>query len=334
MKPGHDPIAQTVTADPPISYSTPESLDMDLNVQPIKIISNQINDLVRSAIEMLPNFMAALILLVLTWILAVAAGALVRIVLKRSQSRPSLVAAIATLARMGIWVFGLLIAATIMFPNLTPTKMLAGLGIGSIAVGLAFKDIFENFLAGFLILFRKPMRIGDDIECEGFAGRVEQISIRDTFIRQRSGELILVPNSFIFKNPVRILTDHAQRRISIVVGVAYGEDVDAARDVITGSVDRLESRDTSKPIEVFAQEFNSSSIDFNVRWWTGSSPLDENRSRDEAVAAIKAALDSAGIEIPFPYRTLTFAQPLQIMVDNNKNDSTEMDSEKTVPPAG
>lgn len=295
---------------------------MEINVQPIKIISNQINDLVRSAVEMLPNFMAALILLVLTWVLAVAAGALVRLVLKRSQSRPSLVAAVATLARMGIWVLGLLVAATVMFPNLTPTKMLAGLGIGSIAVGLAFKDIFENFLAGFLILFRKPMRIGDDIECEGLKGRVEQISIRDTFLRQRSGELILVPNSFIFKNPVRILTDKSLRRISLIVGVAYGEDVDAARDIIAGSVDTLENRDKSKPVEVYAQEFNSSSIDFKVRWWTGSSPLDEYRSRDEAVAAIKAALDTAGIEIPFPYRTLTFAQPLEIIANTIKNDST------------
>ena len=85
--------------------------------------------------------------------------------------------------------------------------MLAGLGLGSIAIGLAFKDIFENFLAGFLILMRKPMRIGDDIECEGLSGQVEQISIRGTFLRKRSGELILVPNSFIFKKPVKILID-------------------------------------------------------------------------------------------------------------------------------
>lgn len=85
--------------------------------------------------------------------------------------------------------------------------MLAGLGLGSIAIGLAFKDIFENFLAGFLILMRKPTRIGDDIECEGLSGQVEQISIRGTFLRKRSGELILVPNSFIFKKPVKILID-------------------------------------------------------------------------------------------------------------------------------
>ena len=85
--------------------------------------------------------------------------------------------------------------------------MLAGLGLGSIAIGLAFKDIFENFLAGFLILMRKPMRIGDDIECEGLSGQVEQMSIRGTFLRKRSGELILVPNSFIFKKPVKILID-------------------------------------------------------------------------------------------------------------------------------
>ena len=161
-----------------------------------------------------------------------------------------------SLTRIGVWLIGLLVTATILFPNLTPTKALAGLGIGSIAVGLAFKDIFENFLAGILILIREPMRIGDDISCEGVTGRVEKITIRDTYIRKRSGELVLAPNSFLFKNPIEVLTDLPLRRIELVVGVGYGEDVDAARNVILGAFDGLESVDRSKRVDVFAREFN------------------------------------------------------------------------------
>ena len=67
-----------------------------------------------------------------------------------------------------------------------------------------------------------------------------------------------------------------------------------------------------RPVQIFAREFNSSSIDFEVTWWTGSKPVDERRSRDEVVAAVKRALDEAGIEIPFPYRTLTFKEPLSL----------------------
>lgn len=232
--------------------------------------------------------------------------------MRRSRLRPSLQTALVTLLRIGVWTFGLMVAATILFPNLTPTKLLAGLGLGSIAVGLAFKDIFENFLAGILILIREPMKIGDDIECEEVSGRVEHISIRDTYLRERSGELVIVPNSFLFKNPIRVLTDRPLRRISLVVGVAYGEDVDAAREVIRSAFASLETVERDRPVDVFATEFNSSSVDFTVRWWTGSAPIDEHRSRDEVAAAIKAALDAAGVEIPFPYRTLTFREPLHL----------------------
>ncbi|MEQ9125019.1 MAG: mechanosensitive ion channel family protein, partial [Alphaproteobacteria bacterium] len=72
--------------------------------------------------------------------------------------------------------------------------------------------------------------------------------------------------------------------------------------------ERVQARD----VQVFAQSFSSSSIDFMVRWWAGSAPIDEHKSRDKVVAAIKRALDEAGIEIPFPYRTLTFKHPLGI----------------------
>lgn len=289
---------------------------MNWNVEPLSILAEQLNTLLRKTVELAPNIVAAVVLLLITWLIARLLGGAIRKVLVTSQSRPSLVVALAKLARIIVWVIGILLTATVVFPGLTPTRLLAGLGIGSIAVGLAFKDIFENFLAGFLILLRKPMRIGDDIECEDLSGRVEQISIRDTFLRKRSGELVLVPNSYIYKNPVRILTDHPHRRISIIVGVAYGENVDAARDVISKALENIDTRNPEKPVEVFAHEFNSSSIDFMVRWWTGSTPLQEHQSRDQAVAAIKAALDEAGIEIPFPYRTLTFAQPLTINTES------------------
>lgn len=285
---------------------------MEISVKPLEIVSDQINGLVEALIALAPNFVAALLILCLTALAAFGIGRVIHTVMRRSRARPSLITALVKLARIVVWIFGILISITIISPNLTPAKLLAGLGIGSIAIGLAFKDIFENFLAGFLILMRKPMRIGDDIECEGLSGRVEEISIRDTHIRKRSGELVLVPNSFIFKNPVKILTDKPIRRISMVVGVAYDEDVDESRDVIAAAMEELPTRDKSRDAQVFACEFNSSSIDFLVRWWTKSAPVDEHTSRDEAVAAIKSALDKAGIEIPFPYRTLTFKEPLQL----------------------
>lgn len=191
-------------------------------------------------------------------------------------------------------------------------SLLAVLGLGSVAVGFAFKDIFENFLAGVLIMLRKKMRIGDMIECEGVEARVEQITLRETYLRLLSAELTIVPNSYLFKNPVKIVTDSPRRRHEIIVGVAYRTDLDEAAEVIATAAQSIDVIDSERPVEVFAREFNDSSIDFTVRWWSGSEPVEMHRSRDKVVRAIKAALDQAGIEIPFPQVTNWFKEPLRV----------------------
>jgi small conductance mechanosensitive channel len=88
--------------------------------------------------------------------------------------------------------------------------------------------------------------------------------------------------------------------------VAYSEDVAQARSVIRDAVEQCESVSENNDIQVFARDFGSSSIDFEVCWWSGSTPLEQRQSRDEVLESIKKSLDDAGIEIPFPYRTLTF----------------------------
>ena len=217
-------------------------------------------------VKLLPMLAIAVFAIILTWFFAKLLSGLLRKSLSKSKIRKSLCELFVTLFKVLIWTFGILIAVTIVFPSLTAGKLLAALGLGSVAVGLAFKDIFENFFAGILIMLRKPMRIGDFIECEGIQGKVELISVRETYLRRTDGQLVLVPNSFLFKNPLLILTDLELRRFDIVVGVAYGEDVAKAQTVIMRAVKSLDKINYDKPVEVYAREFNSSSIDFTVRW--------------------------------------------------------------------
>lgn len=287
-------------------------MPFDININPVEILDKQFEGMLEQAIANAPQLVAALVFLLLTWGIKNIVIAIFNKVAKRSRMRLALQEALKTLISFGVWAMGFMIAAMIAMPELTPAKLLAGLGIGSLAIGLAFKETFENFMAGIMILMRKPMSINDHIECEGLEGQVTHISVRDTYIRRVDGVLIMVPNAYLYKNPLRILTDWDLRRVTFICGVAYGEDVDKARDVIYKAVKKVESVSKDKPIEIFAQEFNSSSIDFEVTWWTGSRPVDIRKSRDEVVAAVKRALDEAGIEIPFPYRTLTFKEPLRV----------------------
>jgi small-conductance mechanosensitive channel len=271
---------------------------------------NQLNAYLTGFWKLLPQLFIALLVILLVWGAARGARWIVGRALTRARMRRSLIEVFQMISTTLIWTFGTLIAMTIVFPSLTPAKALTALGLGSVAIGFAFKDIFENFIAGILILIREPFKLDDFIECDDFEGKVEEITVRDTHIRQTDGQLVVMPNAVLFKTPVTVRTSQNHRRTSIIVGVAYGEDVDAARKIISDAVTSVDLvRDDVRDVQVFATAFSASSIDFEVAWWTGSRPLDIRASRDQVVASIKRALDDEGIEIPFPYRTLTFKGP-------------------------
>jgi len=267
-----------------------------------------------SFLSHVPYIVAGALILCITWFLTYLLSSIGTKILGYWHKRESLKDLILRLLSILIWVLGLLLTAIVIFPGLTPTRALSGLGLVSIAVGLAFKDIFENFFAGILILWRFPIERGDFIECEGVAGKVEEVLVRMTYIRKTSGELVVVPNSLLFKNPVEILTNLEKRRVTITVGVAYGENLADAVALIQSTVNNCDSVLSNEPVQIFPNNFGSSSMDMEVTWWTRSKPLDTRTSRAQVVVAIKEALDKAGIEIPFPYRTLTFAEPIGVKI--------------------
>lgn len=286
--------------------AAPETVDEVLNT-----IGNTLLGVWADFVGQLPFLAIGLLIVVVTWGLAFLARRSSRRLVGR-RARDSFARVVERLVTIGVWGLGLLLAAMVVFPGVSPARAIGGLGLLSVAVGFAFKDTFENFFAGMLMLWRYPFESGDFIECGDILGRVEQINVRMTTIRKVSGELLLVPNAHLFQNPTQVLTDRATRRASIITGVAYGENLATALDVITACLEDCETVARSPAPQVFAHGFGSSSMDIEVAWWCEATPLGLRRSRSEVVVAIKAALDAAGIEIPFPYRTLTFKQPLAL----------------------
>lgn len=299
------------------------------NVDAWKTISQSLATLWQDTLAHLPLLAAAIAVLAVTWVVYLIAVFAFGKVLDRWKFRTSLKDLFRQLLGLGIWIVGVLIAAVVLFPGMTPAKIFTVLGIGSIAIGFAFKDIFENFFAGVLILWQFPFEPGDYILCEEIAGTVEDTSIRMTKIRRTNGELVIVPNATLFKNSVQVWTNWDVRRVTVICGVAYDEDVDESREVIRKAVANCKTVNKDKQIEIFAQEFASSSINFEVTWWTGPRPLDERRSKDEVVAAVKRALDTAGIEIPFPYRTLTFKNsPTTVAIQSDEMAAKEHNGQR------
>jgi small-conductance mechanosensitive channel len=274
---------------------------------PTHAVADELYELWLGFLHALPRCGFALLALILT---AVAAKLAPRAVLKlsgRALHRQSLRDLVRQLAFTAVWIVGALVAAMIAAPSLTPGRLIAVVGLGSVAIGFAFKDIFENFFAGILILWRFPLENGDLIECKGIEGRVEDITIRMTLLRRTDGQLVALPNAMLFKNPVTVRTNRTERRTMIEVAIANTDDADRAREILQDAVSACASVSNEQPVQVFAREFGDGSIVFEVGWWSGSQPLDVRSARDEVIRAVKRALDGAGIELPA--HTLTVVDP-------------------------
>ncbi|MAH92943.1 MAG: mechanosensitive ion channel protein MscS, partial [Hyphomonas sp.] len=256
----------------------------------------------------LPNLTIALVILIVTLIAGRIVRAIVSTAMHRARVRDALVTLAQNLISIAAWIVGVAIAMTVIFPSVSPSDIIAGLGLTSVAIGFAFKDVFENFLAGVIILGREKLRIGDVIECEDVYGRVESILIRETHVRETDGELVIVPNSYLFKNPVNIETDRTLKRQELVVGVDYDTDMRKAKSVLQDALASCESVEQSETMDVQCVSFGGSSIDFKLLWWSGSRPADQRATYDEVAFAVKDALDEAGITIPFPQSTLSFRE--------------------------
>ena len=263
-------------------------------------------DIWQQVVEHTPFMVAGVLLLIATAVTAFLVRRLALGLLRRSRLRRSLRELLGRLIFLAVWFAGLLACAMVVFPGLTPTKALGGLGIASVAVGFAFKDIFENFFAGILILWRFPFDAGDYVATGSVMGRIEEITIRNTLIRQPTDELVVVPNSRLFTEPVEVLTHGELRRATMVCGVAYESDLELACESIRKALENSESVSSEPAPQVFPRDFNDSSIDIEVAWWTSPEPLALRRSRAEVVHAIKRGLEEANVEIPFPQRVLSF----------------------------
>lgn len=295
---------------------------------PIEDLKTEVESMASAFFKSLPNLTIALVILIVTLIAGRIVRAIVSAAMHRAHVRDALVTLARNLISIAAWIVGVAIAMTVIFPSVSPSDIIAGLGLTSVAIGFAFKDVFENFLAGVIILGREKLRIGDVIECEDVYGRVENILIRETHVRETDGELVIVPNSYLFKNPVNIETDRSLKRQELVVGVDYDTDMRKAKSVLQDALANCDSVEQSETMDVQCVSFGGSSIDFKLLWWSGSRPADQRATYDEVAFAVKDALDEAGITIPFPQSTLSFREeavpiPLQTRMVKHREDARE-----------
>jgi small-conductance mechanosensitive channel len=201
-----------------------------------------------------------------------------------------------------------LIAVVILLAhfNVDISALVATLGVGSLAIALAAKEVLADMISGFIIVIDRPFAIGDRIELEelGTWGDVQDISLRSTRVLTRDNRLVAIPNSLIGKN---LVVNHSipntQYRVQTHVSVAYDTDIDHARQVMIEAVAAQEWVMKDKKVEALFLEFQDSGLLFRVRCWI-EHYVETRRVIDKLNTTIFKALEEAGIEMPFPQRVV------------------------------
>jgi small conductance mechanosensitive channel len=258
-------------------------------------------------VRMLPNLILAALVLVLGLYLAKLIRNFSRRVIRRLSHGAvitDLLSSFIYIICIGIVLFAVL---SIMQLDKAVTSILAGAGIAGLALAFAFQDIAANFMSGFLIIIRKPLRVGDIVKVQDYMGRVVAVNLRDTVLQTFQGQMVIIPNKEVFQNPIENFSLLGKRRMDLTVGVSYGEDLQKVKDVTLNAVKDIEGLSPADTISFFFEEFSDSSINFQIRIWAATPDQpDYLRVRSEAIMRIKKAYDENGITIPFPIRTLDF----------------------------
>ncbi|MDX1413326.1 MAG: mechanosensitive ion channel family protein [Candidatus Promineifilaceae bacterium] len=221
----------------------------------------------------------------------------------RSQNAGTVIALI---TRWGLILLGVLVALSIALPSFRASDLIQVLGISSVAIGFAFRDIFQNFLAGLIILLTDAFEIGDQIivESEDLEGTVTDIHTRATMIQTYDDRKIVIPNATLFTNAVTINTATNRLRSGQVVGISYESDIDAAQALIQDAINSVDGVLSHPAPDVLLDDLADSSVNLRARWWTSAQRSDVLRVKSEVIRRIKNTLDENGIAIPFPTRHL------------------------------
>lgn len=277
-----------------------------MNLQ-ISAAWEKVQGMMNGFIALIPNIVLALIVFALFFLVAGVVRRLVRRLTRDRRHARNLGLILGRLAQWTILLIGLFIALSIVIPTLKAGDLVQLLGISGVAIGFAFRDILQNFLAGILILLTEPFQLDDQIIFKDFEGTVEQIQTRATTIRTYDGRRIVIPNSELFTNSVIVNTAFDHRRLEYDVGIGYGDDIDQAKHLILEAI-----RDTAGVLQEPAPDalvvaLEGSTVNIRARWWVKPPRRAEVLDvQDRVLTAIKKKLTAQGIDLPFPTQQILF----------------------------
>ena len=276
------------------------------SLTPVQTAWKQIIEMVRNTIQLIPNIIIAVVVFIIFWFIARFSRRLIKNFTRRKQSR-NLGLVLARLSQGIIILVGAFIALAIIVPSFKPGDLVQLLGVSGVAVGFAFRDILQNFLAGILILITEPFVINDQIVFKEFEGTVENIQTRATTIRTYDGTRIVIPNAELFTNSVKVNTAFEKRRLQYDIGIGYGDDIAEAKRIILEVLNENPEALSDPAPEALVVDLAASTINIRARWWVQPPRRAEILdSQDEVLTQLCNRLVAGGIDLPFPTQQILF----------------------------
>jgi len=264
---------------------------------------------VDSLIMNLPNFLLAVIVLILFVIFAKYSSKLVDQIFKKSSAQDSIRTVSVKVFEVIIIGIGIFLSLGILNLNTVLTSILGAAGVVGLAVGFALQGTLHNTFAGVIISFIPKLQIGDWIETNDYSGFVVDINLRSVIIQSVDYNLVVIPNSKIVDAPFKNFSRTPRGRIILTCGVGYESNLPKVEEITINAIKAIFDQNPGEGIELYFTEFGDSSINYQLRFWTNvANQGDVYKAQHKAILAIKAAYNKHDINIPFPIRTLDFGK--------------------------
>ncbi len=210
---------------------------------------------------------------------------------------------LATVVKVVLWIFAILLALSNF--GVEVTSLIAGLGIGGIAIAFAFQNILEDLFSSFTIYFDKPFTVGEFIEIEGERGIVEKIGIKSTRIRSPRGEEVIISNKELTNEKIHNLKKLERRRVIFQFGVLYGTTNEKMEKIPKIMKEIIDSQDLTEFDRTHFNNFGDSALEFEAAYFVNSADFaDYRNAHQEVLLGVKIEFEKEGIEMAFPTRTV------------------------------
>jgi small conductance mechanosensitive channel len=273
------------------------------------VVWQSINNLLTSVLAQLPYLIAGALVLLLFWVMSSLVRKIFLSATKRTRLDERLRILFSRLIVTFVFILGIFTSLTVVVPSFAFGDFIAGLGLTSLAIGFATKDILNHLISGVLILWQQPFRIGDYIAVKENEGWVHYIGVRATSLRKSNGEIILIPNGDIYSSPLKVRRAGANYPMSVKFNIGYDSDIDETKRIMGETLRASKSVVDDPAPRVAITDLAAEGIRVTANFRINSNENRPLEVYDELASQILNALGEAGIHV-FPPSSVYMEKPM------------------------